>query len=197
MEAEIACYGFSSFIPVLRKMAKDQRQTGTGREACGSGRSFGEQRATADDLGEPPRRRTGTGREACCDGWRFGDQTAAADGLREQPQRQMEIGRAATEGDLASAGGERTTTDGMPVVCFFFLVAALDWAEGTFWAGVGEAASERMFDLGGRRSLLGLLSAAGHSTAEDLAPVDSTALLAVTFSSEGRLATGTAHRDLL
>jgi hypothetical protein len=23
MEAEIACYGFSSFIPVLRKMAKD------------------------------------------------------------------------------------------------------------------------------------------------------------------------------
>jgi hypothetical protein len=125
MEAEIACYGFSSFIPVLRKMAKDQRQTGTGREACGSGRSFGEQRATADDLGEPPRRRTGTGREACCDGWRFGDQTAAADGLREQPQRQMEIGRAATKGDLASAGGERTTTDGMPVVCFFS--SSLHW----------------------------------------------------------------------
>jgi hypothetical protein len=71
---------------------------------------------------------------------------------------------------LASAGGGRTTTDGMPVVCFFFLVAALDWTEGTFWAGMGEAASERTFDLDVRRSLHGLLSAAGHSSAEDLVP---------------------------
>jgi hypothetical protein len=52
----------------------------------------------------------------------------------------------------------------------FSLVTALDLAEGTFWAGVGEVVSERTFDLDGRRSLHGLLSAAGHSTAEDLVP---------------------------
>jgi hypothetical protein len=55
-------------------------------------------------------------------------------------RRRTEIWRAAGGGGQTATAGLGAGNGTLPVL--FFLVTALDWAAGTYWAGVGEAARE-------------------------------------------------------